>query len=118
MSHKIPGCCSRCDEPAFEVMSRWDIGEKRFGEPKRLGKPLNGTIRVSFLLLAGSCGDFTFCASCAEALSQDDYTTLWRKNLAGWLREQDGDPEKFKNEFANGLLCELGRVPWSELNGS
>jgi len=113
--HKIPGCCSLCDEPAFEVLQVWDEGEKRAGEPKRLGPPIGGTTRVTFLLMNGRRTDMTVCGNCAGSLTPEHYPLLWQKNLAGWLREQDGNPEKFKDEFANGLLAELGRIEWKEL---
>lgn len=115
VNHKIPGCCSICDQPAFEVMAVWDAGEKRAGEPKRLGGPLEGTTRITFLLLNGRRTDMTFCGECSASLAPENYQTLWRKNLAGYLREQDGNPEKFKDEFANGILAEMGRVTWKEL---
>lgn len=115
MNHKIAGCCSLCDEPAFEVLARWDEGEKRAGEPKRLGTPLAGATRVTFLLLDGTRTDMTFCEACAASLAPEQYPKLWRKNLAGYLREQNGNPEKFKHEFANAILAELGRILWKEL---
>lgn len=112
---KIAGCCSLCDKPCFEVLARWEKHEKRAGEPKRLGPPMEDSVRVTFLLFNGRRTDMTFCGQCAETLSPDSYPTLWRKNLAGWMREQNGDPSKFMDEFANGLLCELGRTSWKEL---
>lgn len=115
MSRKRVGCCSLCDDLCFEVMARWSEGEERAGEPKRFGPPVNGATRITFLLFDGNRTDMTFCGECARVLSALHYPVLWRKNLAGWLREQKGNPEKFKQEFANGLLCELGRTSWKEL---
>lgn len=114
--HKIGGCCSLCDDPVFEVMQLWDVGEKRAGEPKRLGPPNEDTTRIEFQLFNGNRTSMTFCGSCAESLTPEQYTLLWNKNLNGYLREQDGNPEKFKDEFANGLLCELARFNVKELN--
>lgn len=107
--HKIGGCCSLCDEPVFEVMAVWEDHDVRAGEPKRLGPVNEGTIRVSFLLLSGGYTDMTFCGQCAEELTPEQYTWLWRKNLAGYMREQNGNPAKFADQFPNALLCELGR---------
>lgn len=115
MPYKIAGMCSLCDEPAFEVLTRWEPHERRPGEPKRLGPPLEGAIRITFLLFNGNRTDMTFCGACAGSLDPQWYALLWRKNLGGYMREQDGNPEKFKDEFANGLLCELGRALWKEL---
>lgn len=113
--HKIGGCCSLCDEPAFEILQRWDAGEKRAGEPKRLGPPLEGSMRVTFRLFDGTLGDFTFCGECVSSLDSKQFTRLWNKNLAGYLREQDGKTEKFIKQFDNGLLFEVGRQSWKDL---
>lgn len=115
MSHKIAGCCSLCDAPCFEVLEVWAPHERNPGEPKRLGGPVDGAVRVTFLLFNGRTTDMTFCSGCAEDVNAAYYPALWRKNIAGWLREQKGNPEKFKDEFENGLLCELGRKTWEEL---
>jgi hypothetical protein len=116
LPYKISGCCSLCDEPAFEIISRWEPHEHRPGEPKRIGKPLEGSVRVTFLLYNGRRTDMSFCGECAERPDLAEwYATLWRKNLGGYMREQNGDPSKFKEEFANGLLCELSRTSWKEL---
>ena len=113
--HKIAGCCSLCDQPCFEVMQRWDEGEKRAGEPKVLGPANPDATRIEFLLFNGRRTSMTLCGTCADGLERTHYTTLWRKNLGGYLREQDGNPDKFKDEFSNGLLCELGRFNLKEL---
>lgn len=114
MSPKKSGCCSICDTPCFEVLARWDEGP-RVGEIKQMGPPNDDAVRVTFMLLNGNATDMTFCGQCAESLAADKYTLLWRRNLAGYMREQNGNPEKFKHEFSNGLLCELGRKRWKEV---
>lgn len=113
--HKIAGCCSLCDTPVFEVLQRWDDGEKRAGEPKMLGQPNPDTTRIEFLLFNGRLTHMTFCGPCAESLAPEQYSALWNKNLCAYMREQDGNPAKFREEFANGLLCELGRFNVKEL---
>ena len=110
MNYKIAGCCSLCDNPVFEVMAVWEEGTLRVGEPKRLGVANDGATRVSFLLLLGGYTDMTFCVDCAAGLNAEHYTMLWRKNLAGYLRQQDNRTEKFADQFSNALLCEIGRV--------
>ena len=108
--HKIGGCCSLCDTPVYDIRQRWDEGEKRAGEPKVFGPPNPDATRIEFLLFNGTRTSMTFCGECAKALTPEHYTTLWNKNLNGYLREQNGNPEKFRDEFRNGLLCELYRV--------
>jgi hypothetical protein len=113
--YKIGGLCSLCEAPCFEIMAVWDKGEKNEGEPKRLGPPMNDSERITFLLFDGRRTDMTVCGACAESLTAEQYALLWRKNLAGYMREQDGNPEKFKHQFVNGILCELNRTTWKEL---
>ncbi len=113
--HKIGGCCSLCDEPCFEVMQRWDEGEVRAGESKVVGRPNADAVRIAFRLFNGGFTDMTFCGRCADDLQPEHYAVLWRKNLAGYMREQKGNAARFVNEFANGLLTELHRTPWKEL---
>lgn len=118
---KISGCCSSCDKPCFEVIQIWGENERYPGEPKRLGKPLEGAVRIAFMLLDGSKCDMTFCASCAEALTHEQYTELWRKVIRSWEREMsvtkpgEPRPDWFNKQFSNGLLSEMGRTPWQEI---
>ena len=114
--YKISGACTICDERCFEVKAVYQDHEIRPGEPKRLGKPLDGAMQLVFLLFDGSKTYLTFCGSCAQALKPDQYTAIWRKNMRSWKRELKGDrPEWFLRQFDNGLLCELGRSTWKEL---
>ena len=113
--YKIGGCCSLCDEPVFEITAVWEVGTTRAGEPKALGAPNDGATQVAFLLASGGYTTMTFCENCAAELNAEHYTPLWRKNLAGYMREQNGNPEKFADQFTNALLCELGRKQLKEL---
>ena len=115
---KIAGCCTCCDELCFEVLARWDTHERYPGEPKRLGPPMNDATRVTFLLYDGSRADFTFCGNCAASLNPGQYTDIWRKTLRSFLREMSETARPWLNtEFSNGLLVEMGRIPWDKVNG-
>lgn len=98
--------------------------ERRPGEPKQLGKPIEGAVRISFVLFDGAKTSLTFCASCAAEKLSTDFTALWQKVLRSWGRELAEKPETermpdwYKKQFANGLLCEMGRELWTEaVNG-
>ena len=116
---KLSGCCTLCDEPVFEVVARWQEGERHAGEPRRLGPPLDHARRITFLLLDGSTNDLTFCASCMESLTPAQYPAIWQKNLRSWQRELNEKPGSsmtwLEKQFGNGLLCELVRKTWKEL---
>jgi hypothetical protein len=113
---KISGACTCCDELCFEVLARWSENERYPGEPKRLGPPYESTTRVTFLLLDGSRADFTFCGTCAESLNPGQYTDIWRKALRSFRREMSETAKPwFATQFVNGILAEMGRVKWREL---
>lgn len=76
---------------------------------------MNDSVRVTFLLINGRRTDMTICGECAGNLTIEHYGLLWRKNLAGYMKEQRGDTSKFKQEFDNGILAEMGRVTWKEI---
>jgi len=115
--YKISGACTVCDEMCFEVMARWGEDERYPGEPKRLGPPNADAVRVTFLLYDGSRADFTFCGACAKTLDADQYVAIWRKALRSFLREMSETARPwFATQFGNGILTEMGRVTWKELN--
>lgn len=113
--YKIPGACSLCDEMCFEVMARWSENERYPGEPKRLGRPIEDAVLVTFLLIDGTRADFTFCGRCAEALNPGQYPDIWRKALRSFLREISETARPWLNtQFENGILAEMGRVLWKD----
>ena len=113
---KISGACTSCNDLCFEVLARWSENERYPGEPKRLGPAMNGSTRVTFLLLDGSRADFTFCGKCAESLNPGQYPDIWRKALRSFQREMSETARPwFNTQFVNGILAEMGRVKWTEL---
>ena len=119
--YKISGACTCCDEMCFEVLARWSENERYPGEPKRLGPPNPDATRISFVLYDGTKADLTFCGVCAGTLNPDSYTEIWRKVIRSWIREMSKSPQAetpswFLDQFNNGLLAEMGRKLWSEMN--
>lgn len=123
--YKIGGCCTRCDQHCFNVLAVYGPDERLPGEPKRLGSSLDGATRVTFLLYDGTHTDLTFCASCADEVSSADYVEIWEKVIRSWKRQLDVKrddtpdrerrPDWFGRQFENGLLCEIGRQLWEEI---
>ena len=119
--YKITGHCTLCDGPCFDVLAVNSEHERFPGEPKRLGKPTDDAVRVSFMLMDGSKTSLTFCGPCAETLPSVGYLEIWRKNMRSWMRELDQKPEEERNpdwfvkQFGNGILCEMGRQKWTEI---
>lgn len=122
--YKIAGACTVCNQTCFEVLQTWGNGERYPGEPKRLGRPEAGAVRITFLLLDGSKADLTFCGDCAELLAPSQYTDIWRKVMRSWDREmrvsgQDPNAQDwYVKQFGNGLLVELNRTPWTEISNA
>lgn len=119
--HKKSGCCTLCDEPCFEVVSRWEATERYPGEPKRLGQVIGDATRISYMLLDGTKCDLTFCENCAGTVSGSDYVEIWRKVCRSWKREMEltnqTKPDWYWESLNNGILSEMGRVLWRDLNG-
>lgn len=113
---KISGACTLCDETCFEVRMRYLEHERLPGEPKQIGGPREGAVRVTYRLLDGTMMDQTFCASCAEVVSNEEFVEIWRKNLRSWQRElEENRPDWFLKQFSNGLLYEMGRRNWMDI---
>lgn len=122
-NYKIIGHCTLCDGECFDILERYAAGERRPGEPKRIGQPHDGATRITFLLLDGSRMDLTFCAACTSRLTTESYTPIWRKVIRSWTREFEEKgtadrPRWFNKQFENGLLSEMSRTPMKDvLNG-
>lgn len=114
--HKISGCCTLCDKLCFQVLA-----SSEDGTPQRFGPPLSGAVRIAFMLYDGSRADLTFCGDCAPKVAAPDYFPIWAKVIRSWVKEmadkpvEDRNPTWFPKQFVNGLLCEMGRTPWTEL---
>lgn len=120
MSHFISGCCTVCDELCFEVKARWEPHERNPGEPKRLGKPLDGATKIQCLLYGGSMATFLVCAKCAGRFNPGVFVDLWRKSLRSYARElsgrevPEGAAKWYRSMFEEGILCEVGRITFKE----
>lgn len=111
--YKIAGHCTTCNCECFHIVERNGEDERRPGEPKRVGKPHDDTVRITFLLINGSRMDLTFCGHCANSITPSDYTPIWQKVMRSWTREIEEKgveiPAWFQKQYENGLLSEMGR---------
>ena len=118
---KIAGCCTLCDDPCFEVVTKWEAHERYPGEPKRLGSVIGDATLISFMLLDGTKADLTFCAGCADSLDSPQYVEIWRKVCRSWRREMQVSgapvPDWYWESLNNGILSEMGRELWRNRNG-
>ena len=80
MSVKRNGCCTLCDEPVFEIVDRFPASDPRAGQPRAIGKALEGARRVALVLTDGSTTTLSFCDACTPGIT-DRMGEIWRKCL-------------------------------------
>ena len=80
MNVKRNGCCTLCDEPVFEIKDRFPEGDVRAGQPRAIGKALEGARRIGLVLTDGSTVTLSFCSACAPGI-HDRLGEIWRKCL-------------------------------------
>lgn len=113
--YKIVGSCTKCDARCYEVTAMQGEADMYPGEPKQIGAPLEGAVRITFMLMDGTKTFLTFCERCAAELDHESYPEIWKKNIRSWMRElarkpeNERMPEWFTRQFSNGLLCEMRR---------
>jgi hypothetical protein len=83
IDYKITGACTRCDAMCFRVLDT-----QKDGSPKRLGPPIDGAVRVSFMLMDGTRTSLTFCADCATMLPGELYVSIWQRIKAFYDTDQ------------------------------
>lgn len=119
--YHVAGSCALCGAKCFEIMAVYADHERLPGEPKRLGAPNAGAIRGTFMLMDGTKATLTFCEDCSQQPIEPHFTDIWRRVIRSWMRElwakpaSERNPSWFPQQFSNGLLCELGRSPWTEV---
>ncbi len=126
MSHALKhlGCCTVCDEPCFEIASRWTEGPYK-DEIKEVGRPLPFTRRVAIVRASGNQSFWTLCATCTiDAL---DFPELNRKEIAAMVKEehhgrarrtpeQQERREQMLKLFVFDIpIGVLGEISWSEV---
>jgi hypothetical protein len=119
---KYIGCCTLCDEPIFEVVSRHTEGSYK-GEIKQVGAPLPGARRLTLVRMSGRTSFCSLCEKCE--VTSENITVLAKKELAAMVyerriavdtMEQADNREKMLRLFAFDVpLGVLGEIPWSEV---
>ena len=84
-SVKIPGCCSVCDEPIFEIKRRIPRDHPLAGLPVELGGPLRGAKRHWLMMADGTFTNFSTCADCE--ITSHNICEVWAKARELMARE-------------------------------
>jgi len=118
------GCCTKCDEPCFEIVKRWTEGPYQ-GEIKEVGRPLPFVRRAMIVRASGSQSFWTLCPHCQ--IEPKDMPRLNRKEIAAMVKEeahgrgtrtpeQQELREKMIRLFAWDIpVGVLGEQPWAEV---
>ncbi len=80
------GCCTICDTLIAPVIVTFPSDHPYAGEPRKIGRPFDDSIRLVIILTDGSTIDVTVCKECAVT-AEDNLCLIWRKIVAGWARE-------------------------------
>jgi hypothetical protein len=83
--YKKLGCCTVCDVPIFEIVSRHMDGPFK-SEAKLLGMPLPGARRIYIVRISGHQSFWSVCRECD--VTPSDLPILNRKELASMVREK------------------------------
>ena len=110
---KIPGACTCCDKPLFEVKTI-DPDTKR---ARQITVPTEDACRLLFVLKSGSQMDLTFCAACADSLAPAQYPFLWSRVMRSWIAEAGVDHPTVKEQSKNSILGIVRRQKWTEVWG-
>lgn len=93
---KRPGCCTLCETPVREVVSKHTKGKLK-GEAIEFGPWMENAWRVTYLMSDGSTADITFCPECFDG----DFEEIQKKYTERFLWEEDkeirvlkGNPER------------------------
>jgi len=116
------GCCTVCDEPIFEVTTRWMEGPYK-GEARQLGRALPGIRRVTVVRMSGRQSYWSLCPTCE--IDPKDMVVLNRKEIRAMVKERSlskDNPAQAENREKMLRLFEwdvplgvLGEKPWSEV---
>lgn len=82
---KKVGCCTLCDKPVFEILTRFPQNHMLAREPRKVGAPLDNAMNYTFVLLGGETIDVAFCDKCE--ITEADYPRIWEKILNTFRRE-------------------------------
>lgn len=111
---KTIGCCSLCDAEVFDIARRDPLTQR----PLAVGPPHDDAQRATFVLKNGHQMDLTLCSNCLETLMPENFATLWRGVMDGWLSESGPAHPWVRSQMDNGILGLLHARPWKDvMNG-
>lgn len=119
---KFTGCCTACDKPIFEIVSKYTEGPYN-GEIRQVGRPLPGARRVTMVRVSGNTSYMSVCKDCEihpldipRLNCKEVAAMVYERNVARDTMEQSKAREKMLRLFEfDILLGVLGEIPWSEV---
>ena len=92
---KRPGCCTLCEKPGREVVSKHTKGKLK-GETIQFGPWMDNAWRVTYLMSDGSTADMTFC----EEHLDGDFEEIRKIYTDRFLWEEDPEIRALKGNPA------------------
>lgn len=77
---KVPGCCTLCGEPCFDIQTVWPHDDPRAGQPRRIGQAHEDALRADLVLIDGTRTTVTVHARCFDGLDAL-LPAVWRAML-------------------------------------
>ncbi len=128
---KRPGCCTLCEIPVREVVSKHTTGKLK-GEAIQFGPWLENAWRVTYLMSDGSTADITFCeghldGDCEEIRKSYTERFLWEEENRSLIcpaapprtAVQQHAVEKELDRVLNlKIEKEVGRRMWKYIDGA
>jgi len=120
MDMKMPGCCTLCDAPLFEIIKVHAEGYLK-GLPETFGAPSKNAWRVTFVTMNGTRTDMTFCEDCLPKID-DNMSKIHNKVVRAFIFER-GHPrsdqkthdESMMRSINNSILGVLSKERWVDL---
>jgi hypothetical protein len=115
-------CCSLCDKPLFEVVSRHMDGPYK-GEIKQIGQPMPGVRRVTVVRVSGNTSNWSLCEECE--VIPENIAVINKREVAAMVYESRAHPSTMEQSERKERLLRvfefdiplgvLGEMPWSEV---
>ncbi len=121
---KRPGCCTLCETPVREIVSKHTKGKLK-GEAIQFGPWEENAWRVTYLLSDDSTADITFCHDHLDGNYDEIWKTctdrfLWEEQnflLERTAVQQNRVEKELDRIFALKIEKEVGRRMWKYING-
>ena len=105
-NRKLLGCCTNCDKPAFEVVSRYTEGPYK-GEIRQVGRPLPGSVRVGIIRASGNHSFWTLCPDPDCEINELSIVRMNKKEVRAMAKERESSSLNNRQSEYNSKMLRL-----------